>query len=85
VLSRVDPWEDHWLFSGIQRIFRRVTEEQLAKLARDLRRPGNLRLADDDPLVQQGFETQSKFHAAWMDFFADEEVLFATGAELEAA
>ena len=84
--SRVAPWDDHWLLSGVQWNLGRAPEATLATLRRELALQLPLRrLADDDPRVRKAFEIQEKQHATWVSLFGSDEMLFKDGLDLGAA
>jgi len=86
LISRVVPWDDHWLLSGIQRSGGRASAKSLAVLRTDLAQRLPLhRLSDDDPRVRKAFEIQEEQHAAWVNLFGSDEMVFEDGLDLGAA
>jgi len=88
LFSRVTPWDDHWLLSGIQQRFEGVGKDQdlLSKLKRDARfRPSYRYIDNDDPRIQEGFKLQEAQYQAWIALFGQEELLFEDGLRLGAA
>jgi len=88
LFSRVTPWDDHWLLSGIQQRFEGAGKDQdlLSKLKRDARcRPSYRYIDDNDPRIQQGFQVQEAQYKAWIALFGQEELLFEDGLKLGAA
>ena len=83
--SRITPWEDYWLFSGIQRNYSRLPAKALAELTQKLRRGALYSPEQGDPRLHLAFRKQYEMHEQWVSFFGDEEVLFANGTELEEA
>jgi len=88
LFSRVTPWDDHWLLSGIQQRFEGAGKDQdlLSKLKRDARfRPSYRYIDNDDPRIQEGFKLQEAQYQAWIALFGQEELLFEDGLRLGAA
>lgn len=88
LFSRVAPWDDHWLLSGIQQRFEGAGKDQnlVSKLKREARyRPFHRPVDNDDPRIQEGFEVQEAQYQAWMTLFGMEELLFEDGLKLGAA
>jgi len=86
--SRVTPWDDHWLLSGIQQKYEGAGKDQ--KLVSDLKHEAQLkpmhRPGDgQDPRIQEGFKVQEAQHQAWIDLYGQEELLFEDGLALGAA
>jgi hypothetical protein len=88
LFSRVTPWDDHWLLSGIQQRFEGAGKDQdlLSKLRRDARsRPSYRYVDNEDPRIQEGFKVQEAQYQAWIALFGQEELLFEDGLKLGAA
>ncbi|HEX41283.1 MAG TPA: hypothetical protein ENN81_04395 [Phycisphaerales bacterium] len=88
LFSRVAPWDDHWLLSGIQHRFEGAGKkpEFLAKLRHQAGYgPLYRRLDPDDPHMQQAFAMQEAHYQAWMDLFGGEELVLPDGLALGAA
>ena len=86
--SRVTPWEDYWLLSGIQNNIAQAGRDQtlIAKLKQEARcRPSYRFIDNDDPQIQEGFKVQDAQYQAWTGLFHKEELLFEDGLELGAA
>lgn len=87
LFSRVTPWDDHWLLSGIQQLFEGAGQDQdlLSKLRRDARsRPSYRYVDNEDPRIQEGFKVQEAQYEAWIALFGQEELLFEDGLKLGA-
>ena len=85
LISRVAPWDDHWVLSGVQRAYEQVSEDFLTDLKRRLRyRPLRRPTDVNDPQIQRAFEIQGRHHQAWVSVFGREEVLCRDGLELGA-
>ena len=88
LLSRVTPWEDHWLLSGMQQRFENAGQDKdmIAELKRELRYKPSYRHADNNaPQIEKAFQIQQEQYQAWMTLFGQEELLFADGLRLGAA
>jgi len=88
IFSRIIPWDDHWLLSGIQRIYHGVGNDQqlVSKLKLQAQRKPIYRPGDSQsPRIQEGFKVQEAQHKAWMDLYGQEELIFEDGLELGAA
>ena len=88
LFSRITPWDDHWLLSGIQQKYEGAGKNK--NLVSDLKHEAHLkriyRPGDDQaPHIQEGFKVQEAQHKAWMDLYSKEELLFEDGLELGAA
>lgn len=88
IFSRVMPWDDHWLLSGVQQKFDGAGKDPslVSKLKWDARtkllhRP----LDNNDPRIQEGFNVQEAQYQAWITLFGQEELLFEDGLKLGAA
>jgi hypothetical protein len=86
LLSRVVPWDDHWLLSGVQQRYEQFPADQLQEMKKAFRRKPLRRPFDpSDPRIAQAFQIQEQQHQAWLTLFGREEVLFADGLGLGAA
>lgn len=88
VFSRVTPWDDHWLLSGIQQRFEGAGKDTnlLSELKREARlNLSNRHIDNDDPRIQEGFKIQEAQYQAWIDLFGKEELLFDDGLKLGSA
>lgn len=88
LFSRITPWDDHWLLSGIQQRFEGAGKDQdlLSDLKRDARfRPSYRYIDNDDPRIREGFKLQEAQYQAWIALFGQEELLFEDGLKLGAA
>lgn len=88
LFSRVTPWDDHWLLSGIQQRFEGAGKDQnlVSELKREARyRPFHRPVDNNDPRIQEGFKIQEAQYQAWMALFGREELLFEDGLKLGAA
>jgi hypothetical protein len=88
LFSRVTPWDDHWLLSGIQHRFEGAGKNQnlVSQLKREARyRPSYRHVDNDDPRIQEGFKVQEAQYQAWIALFGQEELLFEDGIKLGAA
>jgi hypothetical protein len=86
IQSRVVPWDDHWVLSGIQEVMGSADERGVAEFKERIRKtPGARRRNPDDPKVTQAFEVQAEQHRAWVALFGSDEVSFPTGRELQEA
>jgi hypothetical protein len=88
ICSRITPWDDYWLFSGIQQCFRGAGKDRnlVSELKREAKyRPMVGHTDPDDPRIQEGFKIQQQQYQAWIDVFGQEEILFEDGLELAAA
>jgi len=88
LFSRVTPWDDHWLLSGIQQTFEGSGKDQ--NLVSDLKRNARLKPLyrpgdSEDRRIQEGFKVQNAQYQAWIDLFGAEEMLFKDGLKLGAA
>lgn len=86
--SRITPWDDHWLLSGVQNCFQGAgnDSEFLSKLKHQSGRTLPYRQIDsDNPRIKQAFAVQQAQYKAWMELFGNEELLFADGHELGSA
>ena len=88
LFSRVTPWDDHWLLSGIQQRFEGAGKDQdlISELKHEARyRPFHGPVDNNDPRIQEGFKIQEAQYQAWMALFDREELLFENGLKLGAA
>lgn len=87
LFSRVTPWDDHWLLSGIQQRFGGAGEDQnlVSELKWDARTKFRRPVDNNDPRIQEGFKIQEAQYQAWMALFGREELLFEDGLKLGAA
>jgi len=88
LFSRVTPWDDHWLLSGIQHRFEGAGKDQslVSKLRQEARsRPSYRHIDNDEPSIKEGFKAQEGQYQAWMALFGQEELLFEDGLDLGAA
>jgi len=88
LFSRVTPWDDHWLLSGIQQRFEGAGKDQnlVSELKRQARlKPFNRPVDSEDRRIQEGFKIQEAQYQAWMALFGREELLFEDGLKLGAA
>ena len=87
LFSRVTPWDDHWLLSGIQQRFEGAGEDQnlVSKLKEDARTKFRRPIDNNDPRIQEGFKIQEAQYQAWTALFGREELLFEDGLKLGAA
>jgi hypothetical protein len=84
--SRVVPWDDHWVLSGIQQHVGNVDERGFAEAKEILHRsPSSRRVDPNDPKIRKAFEIQAEQHRAWLAMFGTDELAFDTGDELQAA
>jgi len=86
--SRVAPWDNYWLLSGIQHRFEGGGKDQnlVSELKRQsLYRPFYRHIDNDDPRIKKGFEFQEAQYQAWIALFGKEELLFEDGLKLGAA
>jgi len=88
LFSRVTPWDDHWLLSGIQQRFEGAGKDK--NLVSELRReaiytPSYRHVDNDDPRIREGFKIQEAQYQAWIALFGQEELLFEDGLKLGAA
>jgi len=88
LFSRVMPWDDHWLLSGIQQKFEGAGKDQ--NLVSELKRraqfnPYHRPVDNQDPGIQEGFKIQKAQYKVWMELFGSEELLFEDGVKLGAA
>lgn len=75
--SRVVPWDDYWLLSGLQQTLREATDADVPQIrALLLRQMGNRIFDPSDPVLQRAWELQYEYHAVWMETFGTEELLF---------
>ena len=87
LFSRVAPWDDHWLLSGIQQRFEGAGKDQnlVSELMREARyRPFHRPVDNNDPRIQEGFKVQDAQYQAWIALFGREELLFEDGLKLGA-
>jgi hypothetical protein len=87
VITRLAPWDDHWVVSGAQQTFGEVSEEKLASIRRQM--PAILR---HGPSTPAGEERERKARAIqleqyqeWLKLFGSDEVLFDDGRKLRDA
>ena len=88
VISRITPWDDYWLFSGIQQRYDRLGKDADAmdKLRQNRSRdPVSRRLGPEDPTVREGFKIQQQYYEAWLALYGQEELMFEDGLQLGAA
>lgn len=87
LFSRVTPWDDHWLLSGIQQRFEGAGKDQnlVSELKRDAQIKFRRPVDNNDPRIQEGFKIQEAQYQAWMALFGQEELLFGDGLKLGAA
>jgi hypothetical protein len=86
LLSRVVPWDDHWLLSGVQQRHEQVSEDRVRQIRKSLRQKPSRRLVDpNDPRTAKAFHIQEEQYQAWLALFGKDEVLLADGLELGAA
>ena len=88
LFSRITPWDDHWLLSGIQQKYEGAGKDK--KLVSDLKHEAQLKrmyrpIDDQDHRIQEGFKVQEAQHQAWIELYGQEELLFEDGLELGAA
>lgn len=88
LFSRVTPWDDYWLLSGIQQQFEGAGKDQ--NLVSELRReaiytPSYRHVDNNAPRIQEGFKVQEAQYQAWIALFGQEELLFEDGLKLGAA
>ena len=85
LFSRVTPWDNHWLLSGIQQRFEGAGKNQnlVSELKREVRlKPFHRPVDNNDPRIQEGFKIQEAQYQAWMALFGREELLFEDGLKL---
>lgn len=87
LFSRVMPWDDYWLLSGIQQSFEEAGKDQnlVSELKRDAQTELYRPVDNNDPRIQEGFKIQEAQYQAWMALFGQEELLFGDGLKLGAA
>lgn len=88
ILSRIMPWDDHWLLSGMQQKFEGAGKDQnlISKLKQDAQTTPLYRpLDNNDPRIREGFKVQEAQYQAWMTLFGQEELFFEDGLKLGAA
>ena len=86
LLSRVVPWDDHWLLYGVQQRHEQVSEDRVRQIRKSLRQKPSRRLFDpNDPRIAKAFQIQEEQYQAWLALFGKDEVLFADGLQLGAA
>jgi len=88
LFSRVMPWDDHWLLSGIQQRFEGAGKDQnlVSELKREAQlKPFNRPVDNEDRRIQEGFKIQEAQYQAWLALFGREELLFEDGLKLGAS
>ena len=88
LFSRVTPWDDHWLLSGIQQYFQGAGKDQnlVSQLRQEARsRPSYRHIDNDEPGIKKDFKAQEAQYQAWMALYGQEELLFEDGLKLGAA
>lgn len=86
LLSRVVPWDDHWLLSGVQQRHEQVSEDRVRQIKKSLQQKPSRRSFDPSgPRIVKAFQIQEAQYQAWLALFGKDEILFADGLELGAA
>ena len=86
LLSRVVPWDDRWLLSGVQQRHEQVPDDRIQQIRKSLRQKPSRRTFDpNDPRIIKAFHIQEEQYQAWLTLFGKDELLFADGLELGAA
>jgi hypothetical protein len=88
LFSRVTPWDDHWLLSGIQQYFQGAGKDQnlVSQLRQEARsKPSYRHIDNDEPGIKEDFKAQEAQYQAWMALYGQEELLFEDGLKLGAA
>lgn len=85
VVTRIVPWMDHWLFSGVQEFLPNVTREMIDALRRTALTTSPFMLPRDDPRIRDGIDMQRRRREAWINLFGGDELRLADGRELQRA
>jgi hypothetical protein len=85
-LSRVVPWDDYWLLSGIQKVMPSRPGLDYDTLREELLLAIGNRLYDADaPELQRAWEIQYEQHQFWVELFGTEELLFDNVRDMQEA
>ena len=84
MIARIVPWYDHYYFSGSSAMFPPEAKKQLAKMVEDMRKEHpELAFAEmEGEDLEMALATQERLYQAFVEFFGDNEVVFATGREM---
>jgi hypothetical protein len=86
LFTRVAPWDDKWVLSGVQQKWGMPDEHTLVSIKNKLKlAPPHRRVNPDDPAVRKAFTLQAEQHGAWVEMFGSDEVEFDDGARMEDA
>jgi len=84
MIARIVPWYDHYYLSGASSMLPPETKEQISKLIEEMREEHpELAFAEmGEEELEMALATQEEMYRAFVEFFGDDEVVFATGREM---
>ena len=81
LFSRIVPWYDHYYFSGVSTGYPPEAKEEILKLTEGVREEWPELTLDKEEL-ERALAAQEEIYRAFVEFFGDDEVVFATGREM---
>jgi hypothetical protein len=84
LIARIVPWYDHYYLSGASAVFPPESKKKILEIARDMSRehPGLAYASATEEEREKLAAMEEEMYHAFVQFFGDDEVVFATGREM---